>query len=446
MAELSPSIFFIAAGCLIAGLLIGWLLRGTRVKREKDRIHASWQEQLGAQKSEHDRIAEQNRSLMEQVSQYRASRQDADGRAKELSDSLREALEKREAMQAELREIRSNLEVTVKQRDRLKEEITAGGSSRPREDSLRDKDEKIFRLSRELESWQSRLPPLLEKFRERSLEAEQLEIELDKANARIAELEDGLPAPGETRVEPVDDAALATDLDASNEQYDDDGPVARPDVAGEEVPPESSNERSSEQTGIDTYLQAGEVDFDLGAAPTEGPSADAASAEGTLTEFFEDGGSVDEVDELLDAGDTAIRSVDEGSVESADSGSDRHSDSQSGSDVHSGDDAWHRPGYPSTGPARDNGDDGAAGRVEMGPASGNGHPQDDLQQIKGVGPAIEKTLNDLGIYSYDQIAEMSEVDIDRVARELRGFRSRIYREDWIGQARMLKHERSSTTH
>lgn len=445
MAELSPSILFIAAGCLIAGLLIGWLLRGTRVKREKDRIHASWQEQLGAQKSEHDRIAEQNRSLMEQVSQYRASRQDADGRAKELSDSLREALEKREAMQAELREIRSNLEVTVKQRDRLKEEITSGGSSRPREDSLRDKDEKIFRLSRELESWQSRLPPLLEKFRERSLEAEQLEIELDKANARIAELEDGLPAPGETRVEPVDDAALTTDLDASNEQYDDDGPVARPDVTGEEEPQESSSERSSEQTGIDIYLQQGEVDFDLGAAVTDGPSADAASADGALTEFFEDGGRVDEVDELLDAGEAATRSVDDESVEAADSDSDRHADSRSDSDVQSGD-AWHRPGYASNDPARDKGNDGATGRVETGPGGGNGHPQDDLQQIKGVGPAIEKTLNDLGIYSYDQIAEMSEVDIDRVARELRGFRSRIYREDWIGQARMLKHERSSTTH
>jgi predicted flap endonuclease-1-like 5' DNA nuclease len=32
---------------------------------------------------------------------------------------------------------------------------------------------------------------------------------------------------------------------------------------------------------------------------------------------------------------------------------------------------------------------------------------------------------------------MSEYDIDRVAHRLKGFRSRIYREDWIGQAREL---------
>lgn len=63
--------------------------------------------------------------------------------------------------------------------------------------------------------------------------------------------------------------------------------------------------------------------------------------------------------------------------------------------------------------------------------------RDDLQLIKGVGPAIEKTLNELGIFRFSQIAELSEYDIDRVANRLKGFRSRIYREDWVGQAREL---------
>jgi predicted flap endonuclease-1-like 5' DNA nuclease len=61
--------------------------------------------------------------------------------------------------------------------------------------------------------------------------------------------------------------------------------------------------------------------------------------------------------------------------------------------------------------------------------------RDNLKKIKGVGPAIEKTLNEMGIVRFQQIADMSEYDIDRVARRLKGFRSRIYREDWIGQAR-----------
>ena len=67
--------------------------------------------------------------------------------------------------------------------------------------------------------------------------------------------------------------------------------------------------------------------------------------------------------------------------------------------------------------------------------------QDDLRQIKGVGPSIEKTLHDLGFFRYSQIAAMTEFDIERVARQLKGFRSRIYREDWIGQARMLQQQK-----
>ena len=43
----------------------------------------------------------------------------------------------------------------------------------------------------------------------------------------------------------------------------------------------------------------------------------------------------------------------------------------------------------------------------------------------------------MGVYRFQQIANMSEYDIDRVAQRLKGFHSRIYREDWIGQARVL---------
>jgi predicted flap endonuclease-1-like 5' DNA nuclease len=70
--------------------------------------------------------------------------------------------------------------------------------------------------------------------------------------------------------------------------------------------------------------------------------------------------------------------------------------------------------------------------------------RDNLRLIKGIGPAIEKTLNELGIFRYHQIAEMTEYDIDRVAQRLKGFSTRIYREDWIGQARELQLKKSGT--
>jgi predicted flap endonuclease-1-like 5' DNA nuclease len=72
-----------------------------------------------------------------------------------------------------------------------------------------------------------------------------------------------------------------------------------------------------------------------------------------------------------------------------------------------------------------------------------GDDKDDLKQIKGVGPVIEKTLNELGICLFSQIAEMGEHEIDRVAQRLKGFRSRIYREDWIGQARDLQFRKTN---
>ena len=60
-----------------------------------------------------------------------------------------------------------------------------------------------------------------------------------------------------------------------------------------------------------------------------------------------------------------------------------------------------------------------------------------------MGPAIERTLNDLGIFYFNQIAELSEYEIDRVAQQLKGFRSRIYREDWPGQARDLQYQKNN---
>ena len=72
-----------------------------------------------------------------------------------------------------------------------------------------------------------------------------------------------------------------------------------------------------------------------------------------------------------------------------------------------------------------------------------GDDKDDLKQIKGVGPVVENTLNDLGIFLFSQIAEISEHEIDRVAQRLKGFRSRIYREDWIGQARDLQFRKNN---
>lgn len=62
---------------------------------------------------------------------------------------------------------------------------------------------------------------------------------------------------------------------------------------------------------------------------------------------------------------------------------------------------------------------------------------DDLTQIKGVGPKLAATLNDLGVTSFRQIAGWDDADIDRIDAQLGRFEGRIRRDDWVAQAGLL---------
>jgi predicted flap endonuclease-1-like 5' DNA nuclease len=61
---------------------------------------------------------------------------------------------------------------------------------------------------------------------------------------------------------------------------------------------------------------------------------------------------------------------------------------------------------------------------------------DDLKRIRGIGILIEKKLNSLGITQYEQVANWTGADIERISRLL-DFKGRIEREHWIEQARIL---------
>ncbi|MBQ0766308.1 MAG: endonuclease, partial [Sulfitobacter litoralis] len=61
---------------------------------------------------------------------------------------------------------------------------------------------------------------------------------------------------------------------------------------------------------------------------------------------------------------------------------------------------------------------------------------DNLKLLSGVGPKIEQTLNALGIYHFDQIAQWSATEIAWIDARL-PFKGRIQRDDWIGQAKTL---------
>ena len=70
------------------------------------------------------------------------------------------------------------------------------------------------------------------------------------------------------------------------------------------------------------------------------------------------------------------------------------------------------------------------------PFFGAGAP-DDLKLIVGVGPVLERMLQQLGITTYRQIARWSERDIDEFDAKLQEFPGRIRRDAWVTQAREL---------
>lgn len=80
-----------------------------------------------------------------------------------------------------------------------------------------------------------------------------------------------------------------------------------------------------------------------------------------------------------------------------------------------------------------------AGTKPQGLSAPRGGKADDLKQISGVGPKMEKLVNSLGFYHFDQIAGWSASEVAWVDDNLEGFKGRVTRDNWIDQAKVLAH-------
>jgi len=70
-------------------------------------------------------------------------------------------------------------------------------------------------------------------------------------------------------------------------------------------------------------------------------------------------------------------------------------------------------------------------------AAPEGGKADDLKKISGIGPALEKLLNGMGVYHFAQIAAWSDAEVAWVDQNLVKFKGRVTRDDWVAQARAL---------
>lgn len=62
------------------------------------------------------------------------------------------------------------------------------------------------------------------------------------------------------------------------------------------------------------------------------------------------------------------------------------------------------------------------------------HEWDDLQEINGIGPVLEKRLHEEGIYFFRQIANWTDADIDFFQSKLPEFPNRVRRDNWVKSA------------
>ncbi len=63
---------------------------------------------------------------------------------------------------------------------------------------------------------------------------------------------------------------------------------------------------------------------------------------------------------------------------------------------------------------------------------------DDLKKVNGIGPVMEKKLNEIGIFTFDQVSRMTETEYNLLDSITGSFPGRAQRDDWAGQAEKLK--------
>ena len=78
----------------------------------------------------------------------------------------------------------------------------------------------------------------------------------------------------------------------------------------------------------------------------------------------------------------------------------------------------------------------AAVKAEAPKAAAPAAGGDDLKELSGVGPALEKKLHENGVTTFAQIAAWTEADVTEMDEKL-SFKGRIEREGWIAQAKEL---------
>ena len=63
--------------------------------------------------------------------------------------------------------------------------------------------------------------------------------------------------------------------------------------------------------------------------------------------------------------------------------------------------------------------------------------KDDLKLVSGVGPKLEGVLNEIGIFTFEQVSKMTKSEYDLLDSITGSFPGRAERDNWAEQAKTL---------
>ncbi len=210
MPEFSTAFALIVGGSLLRGAIIGWLLRGVRAEQQRLAINAEWSEQLDALQRSEKRTNKARKELSAELAKVTTELNAL--KSADPTQNTKALLDDNPPSDAQA-DFVARLEESYAKRDSLRQQLTnLITKSTELAQASKQKDEKIFALSRELESWQHRLPPLIDRFKEKDHQNTVILEQLEAERQRAAELSNTL----KTRIMPATWHEYGTDTPASN--------------------------------------------------------------------------------------------------------------------------------------------------------------------------------------------------------------------------------------
>lgn len=210
MPEFSTAFALIVGGSLLLGAIIGWLLRGVRAEQQRLAINAEWSEQLDALQRSEKRTNKARKELSAELAKVTTELNAL--KSADPTQNTKALLDDNPPSDAQA-DFVARLEESYAKRDSLRQQLTnLITKSTELAQASKQKDEKIFALSRELESWQHRLPPLIDRFKEKDHQNTVILEQLEAERQRAAELSNTL----KTRIMPATWHEYGTDTPASN--------------------------------------------------------------------------------------------------------------------------------------------------------------------------------------------------------------------------------------